>query len=220
MKGRYPMIGRIIRMRVGLGMDIRKPLLFLARANEVYTGLDDNKTTFFLSCNPALPVLFGNIQDATSAQQNVGKIKGAATVRDAKFQVLLTSLESECTMVQGLCDASPEQAASLIAAAHMVVLPAHGHQKPILAAKNALPSGSVLLDANAKLLDGTHRRKTFNWRMTLDGEKSFLGLPSTPVGKTTVSGLTPLATVGFQVSVTVNKQPQGPWSQTISILVK
>ncbi len=26
--------------------------------------------------------------------------------------------------------------------------------------------------------------------------------------------------VGFQVSVTVHKQPQGPWSQTVSILVR
>ena len=56
--------------------------------------------------------------------------------------------------------------------------------------------------------------------MTLDGEKTFVGLPSTPVGKATLSGLTPLATVGVQVSVTVNEQPQGPWSQTVSILVR
>ena len=102
----------------------------------------------------------------------------------------------------------------------MIVLPTPAYQKALLAAKSVLPSGTVQLDANAKLLDGTNRRKTFNWRMTLDGEKTFIGLPSTPVGQTLVSGLTPLTTVGFQVSITLHKQPPGPWSQTISILVR
>ena len=102
------MIGRIIRMRVGLGVDIRTPLPFLERSSEIYTGLDDNKTTYFTSCNPVLPELSQYIQDATTAHKNVGKISGAVPVRSAKFQVLLTALESECMMVQALCDASPE----------------------------------------------------------------------------------------------------------------
>ena len=61
--------------------------------------------------------------------------------------------------------------------------------------------------------------RPYFFQSTLDGGKTFTGLPSTPVGRTSVSGLTPLVTAGFEVSVTVNKQPQGPWSQTINILV-
>ncbi len=92
--------------------------------------------------------------------------------------------------------------------------------KALLAAKCILPSGTVQLDANASMLDDTRRKKVFNWRMTPDQEKTFIQLPSTPTGQTIVSGLTPLATVGFQVSVTVHKQPQGPWSATVPILVR
>jgi hypothetical protein len=40
-----------------------------------------------------------------------------------------------------------------------------------------------------------------------------------PVAQTSISGLTPLTTVGFRVSVNVNKQPPGEWSQVVSILV-
>ena len=45
-------------------------------------------------------------------------------------------------------------------------------------------------------------------------------VPTTPFAKTTIAGLTPLTEVGFEVSVTVNKQPPGAWSQTVSVLVR
>jgi len=212
------MIGTVLRLRVMLQLDPDKPLVFLAKAEDIYDGLNDNPT-LFPSCTPTCPVLLGYLNDAKTAHANVGKIKGAAPVRTAKFRVLATALESERMMVQVLCDASPEQAASLIAAARMSSMAVNTHAKPLLAAKCIQPSGTVQLDANASLLDGTHRRKTFNWRMTLDGEKSFIQLPSTPTGQTIVSGLTLLTTVGFQVSVTVHKQPQGPWTATVPILV-
>jgi hypothetical protein len=44
-------------------------------------------------------------------------------------------------------------------------------------------------------------------------------MPSTPTGKTSIAGLVPLTTAGFQVSVTLNGRPQGAWSQTERILV-
>jgi len=210
------MIGRILRLRVTLGLTPNKPLVFLAQADDIYTGLSGNPT-LFPNCNPTAPVLLGQIQDAKTAQQNVGKIKGASAVRDAKFKIVVTSLESERMMVQWLCDATPDQAASLIAAARMTSVTIPARQKPLLGARNG-PSGTVLLEANASLLDGTHRRKTFNWRMTTDGEKTFTGLPSTPVGKTTVSGLTPLTTYYFRFRATTRKG-SGAYSQVVSLLV-
>ena len=59
----------------------------------------------------------------------------------------------------------------------------------------------------------------FSWEYTTDG-KTFLGMPSTPEANTTMSGLTPLTTVGFRVAVTVAKRPMGPWSQVVNILVR
>jgi hypothetical protein len=101
-----------------LQLDLDKPLVFLATAEDIYDGLNDNPT-LFPSCNPTCPVLLGYLNDAKTAQANVGKIKGAGPVRDAKFRVLATGLESERMMVQTLCDTNPEQAATLIAAARM-----------------------------------------------------------------------------------------------------
>jgi hypothetical protein len=214
------MIGKVARMRAALGLNTDSPLVFLSQANAIYTGLETNKT-LFAAPNPQLSVLLEQIQDATKAQQNMSKLKGAAAARDASFRILATSLESERMMVQALCDASPEQAATLIAAASMIsVADARGFAKPLLTLKNGQPPGTVLVNANAGLLDSTYRRKTFHWQFTIDAGKSFSPLPSTPVARTSIANLTPLTTVGVQVSVTANQQPQGPWSQTVSILVR
>jgi len=43
-------------------------------------------------------------------------------------------------------------------------------------------------------------------------------LPSTPLASTTVTGLTPLTTYEFRVSLT-DKSGEGPWSQALSFLV-
>jgi hypothetical protein len=213
------MIARVLRVRVKLALEPKRPLVFLAQANAVYAGLDGHPA-LFVTPNPALVTLFGQIQDATGAQQDVGRIKGAGPVRDGKFRIVSTSLESERVMIQGLCDASPEQALTLIAAAAMQAEdPRGGSDKPLLSAKNGMPSGTVLLEANGRMLDDSNRRKLFNWRCTLDGGESFLAMPSTPTGETSLGGLTPLTYAGFQVSVTVHKQPPGPWSQTVRVLV-
>jgi hypothetical protein len=213
------MIGRVARLRASLDLSTDRPLAFLARAGAIHAGLEEYQA-LFVNLMPSLPILLGQIQDATAAQQSVGRVKGAGAVRDAKFRTLVTSLESERMMVQAACDASPEQAAALIAAASMKAVVFLGHPKGLLTLKSIQPSGSVLLDAHAGLLDGTKRRKTFNWQGTLDGGRSFFAMPATPTAKTSIAGLTPLTVVGFQVAVTVHKQPQGPWSQTVSILVR
>ncbi len=207
------------RLRAALGLDHKRPLLYLAKANSIYTGLETHPT-IFVACNPALPVLYQQIQDATGSQALVGTgVKGASQARDLKFSILTTSLECERMMVQGLCDASPEQAPSIIAAAMMQPILVGGGNKPLLGLKNALPAGCCSSDANASLLDSTSRKKTFNWHYTLD-RKIFVSMPSTPVAHTSIANLTPLTTVGFEVSITINKQPPGAWSQTVYILVR
>ena len=212
-------IDKVSRLRVGHGLIFNKPLLFLSGCQGIYTGLSDHPT-IFVSPNPGLPVVHQQIQDATQAHQDVGKYKGAAEARTAKFVLLRTTMESEVIYVQGLVDvAAPGAGPSIISAANMKAIIHKPYQKPILKAKNILPSGSVFLDANAKLLDKTHREKSYCWQQTLDGGKSFLPLPTTPTGQTTVHGLTPLTIVGFQVAVLVRGQPLGPWSQTVSILI-
>jgi hypothetical protein len=211
-------IGRILRVRANLGLARGSPLVFLSQCTGICAGIADNPT-IFVDPSPGVLVLQEQIQDATVAQQNVARLRGGSAVRDARFRVLHSSMESELCYVQSLCDAAPpEVALTIISAASMNVDGYRGHQKALLSVKNALPSGTVLLEANGRLLDDTQRAKIFNWRCTMNGQ-TFSALPSSETGKTSISGLTPLTRVGFQVSILVHKQPPGPWSQTVSILV-
>ena len=77
------------------------------------------------------------------------------------------------------------------------------------------------LEANLGVLLGSDlgRKHFLNWEYTTDG-KTFLSLPSTPEVKTTVTGLTPLTTVGFRVAVSKPKGIVGPWSQVVDFLIR
>jgi hypothetical protein len=208
------------RFRVALGLVPKKPLFFLSQCNGIYTALEANKT-IFVSPNPPLTILQPQIQSATAAQQLVSTgVNGAAEARTVQFGLLITMMENERMMVQGLCDASPSQAAAIAASAAMRGYAIGSHHKPIIGLKTSMPVGTVLAEANAGLLDSTSRQKTYNWGLTLDGGKTFLPLPSTPEAKTSIANLTPLTTIGVQVSVTVAKHPQGPWSPVAYILVR
>jgi hypothetical protein len=142
-------------------------------------------------------------------------------VRNAKLAVLVTTLESMRMYVQSLCDANPEQAATIAAAAGMAIAKAPGHAKPVLQATLGIQSGTVELSANATLLVGRGVRKkvTFNWEVSADGGKTWTGVPSTPLSRTTVTGLTPLVTYAFRVCVTVSTTV-GEWSQPVLLLVR
>ncbi len=58
-----------------------------------------------------------------------------------------------------------------------------------------------------------------NWQYTADGGKTFVNAPSTPTGKTLVSGLTPLTAYGFRVSVTGSNGVAGEWSPLVTFVV-
>ena len=58
----------------------------------------------------------------------------------------------------------------------------------------------------------------FNWSYTLDGAKSFVNLPPTTIGRTTLQNLTPLTTVGVRVNLNGLDGP-GEWSQVVYLVV-
>jgi hypothetical protein len=130
-------------------------------------------------------------------------------------------LRSELVVIQAVADAgNPDQAVATLLAGGVVVAGFGVHDKAILEVGQSVPGGPVVLSANAKgLLGAEYRRKHFfGWESTMDG-KTFNGLPSTALAKTTVTGLTPLTTVGFRVAVAVGSGPMGPWSQVVYFLV-
>jgi len=209
------------RVRAVLTLPKSKVATLLAIAKAVYNAFQSNPG-LLPQPNPPLATVQPQIQALDVAQQATStRTKGTVAARNAKRDVLVTSLESWRMYVQTLCDANPEQADALIAAAGMAAAKVAVHAKPMLGAKLGIASGSVTLEANATLLVGRGVKKhaAYNWQYSTDGGKTWTNAPATPLATTTIEGLTPLTTYAFRVSVTVSKTV-GAWSQAVSILVK
>lgn len=209
------------RIRVVLAVPKSKVAMLLAIAKAVYNAFEQN-AALLPQPNPPLPVVLGHIQGLDVAQQAVStRARGTAAARDARRDVLMTSLESWRMYVQTLCDASPEQATPLVAAAGMAVGKLPVHAKPALGVRPGVATGSVTLTANKTLLvgRGVRRYAAYLWQYSADGGKTWVDVPATPLATTTVGGLTPLVTYAFRVSATVSKVP-GEWTQPVTILVR
>lgn len=193
----------------------------LNRAKTMKKGLEDH-SGLLSSPNPTLPVFGKQIDDTDSAQvaaRNGGK--GMAAVRDVQLGLLFGMMESELHYIQSVADTgTPDEAVATLHAGGVEVAGFPAHDKAILTVGQGPTQGSVMLDANAAALLGSDitRKHFFNWEYTVDG-KNFIAMPSTPESKTALSGLTPLTTVGFRVSVTRAKGIMGPWSQVVEFLI-
>jgi len=192
----------------------------IGRAKLMKKGLTDHSGTF--TANPALQVFGDQITATDDAQVAAGEGgKGMAAARDVHIGTLLGMMASELVVIQAVADAgNPDQAVSTLLAGGVEVAGVSLHDKEILSVTQGPTPGSVDLEANATALLGDHGRRKhfFNWEYTLDG-KTFIRLPSTPEGRTTLDGLTPLTTVGFRVCVTKAKGVMDPWSQLLNFLV-
>lgn len=209
------------RIRVVLMLDRNNIPALLTASHTVCNQMTAN-TGQFPHANPPLNVLAQQIADLDAAQQATStRARGTTAARNGKRDVLVTSLESERMYVQSLCDASPEQAETLIAQAGMTAAKPPAHTKAVLTAEQGPVPGSAKLVANATLLvgRGVRKRPTFNWQASADGGKTYALLPSTPLADTIAEGLTPMTTYAFRVSVTVSRT-QGEWSQAVTLLVR
>jgi len=189
----------------------------------VYNGINDNPT-LYPSLSASMAAFFSEVEALQTAQQTAkSRAPGAADVRDTKRDAVVSTLKSLHAGVQVLMDASPEQAAVLARTAGMKVAMITVPSKAVLGLKAVTPSGSLFCAANAKLLKaekGSKKRSvTFYWQYTLDGGKTFLSALSTPVARTTLSGLPVLTEVGVRVSLG-DSTGQGNWSQVVYELVR
>ncbi len=214
-------MGTIRRARAILGFDTSAVGALLAGAKGIYAGMSANTATFPAPV-PPLATLQAQALAVTDAQATVyTRVRGATTTRNAKRAGLVTTLEQLMKYVQGIADAAGlDQAPMIIESAGYRVGAMGQHQKPILAAKPA-GAGTVQLFANAKLLTGGSKKKSFfSWQHTLDGGKTFLStMPSTAEARTQVSGLASMTSVGFRVAVTLAGQPQRDFTQVVYAVV-
>jgi hypothetical protein len=199
----------------------------LEGSKNVYNRMNSQQTLF--SAPPitmaALLVLITNLDGVQSTVK--GGAKGSATARNAKAKALITALKVLLAYVESLAAAAPEaDGPSIIEAAGLKVWAAGKHPKPLLALKTVQPSGTIAAVANVGMLvmaaagKPSSMKRTFSWDLTLDNGKTFVRQSPTPVGETTITGLTPGAEVGVRVALTLGKQPMGEWSQVVYVQVK
>jgi hypothetical protein len=140
--------------------------------------------------------------------------KGAVATRNAKRTALVAILQSLRTYIQGIADADPANGPSLIESAGLAVRKTPTHRARGFLAKPGPVSGVAKVYAAI-----TARRASYEWQYSTDGGKTWVSTPATLQAKTTVSGLTPGATVQFRYRP-VTKTGEGDWSQPASIIVK
>jgi hypothetical protein len=191
--------------------------LFLILAQAISAAMTAH-ASLFTTLSALITLLASQTADLATAQVGVKNRTVNTADRDAKRDLVATTLEALRVGVQGLCDANPEQAASLIQASAMKAAASAVRAKPMLAARLTAQSGVVKLEANATLLSTSRKKKTYTWQSTLDG-KSFTTVGTTGYARFTVTGLMPLTTVGFRVCVTVGDDAPGPWTQIVDIIV-
>ena len=192
--------------------------LFLILAQAISAAMSAHATSLFSTLATLITLLASQTADLAAAQVGVKNRTVGTAERDAKRDLVATTLEALRVGVQGLCDANPEQGPTLIQNSGMKAVAAAVRAKPMLAAKLTAQSGVVKLEANATLLSTSRKKKTYTWQSTLDG-KVFTTVGTTGYARITVTGLTPLTTVGFRVCVTVGDDEPGPWTQIVNIIV-
>ena len=208
------------QVRVVTKVKKNKVPLFLAVCQAILASITAHTSLF-----PNLPVLLTLLQSQVTLLDNLQqqvklRVPGATAARNTARDQLAISVEAIRAYVQGLCQSSPAQAASLVQAASMQLAASPVRSKPILGAKQGkAQAGIVNLAANATLLSGGRKKgnRLFNWEYSADG-KVWVAVPSTPYAQTTIAGLTPLTTYQFRVSLT-DKSGTGAWSQALSFLV-
>ncbi|HEY3820252.1 MAG TPA: fibronectin type III domain-containing protein [Polyangiaceae bacterium] len=164
---------------------------------------------------PALPAVTEAITELQAAETAaLARTKGAVAVRDAKRATLVQMLQQVRTNVQTAADSSPDNAASIIQSAGIAVKKTPVRPARVFAAKVGDVSGSVKLETNSAA-----RRASYEWQYSTDGGKTWLSMPATLQAKTTLSGMTPGASVTFRYRA-VTKTGEGDWSQPTSLIVK
>jgi hypothetical protein len=204
-----------------LSVSIKNIPELLTQAWLVYNSMSA-KPTVYPAPNPALTVLLTAIQALEDAQKATIATKSVALTkaRDAKAEALTLQLETELAYVQGLADASPSEAESLITGAGFALPKVPVHTKPLLVLKLGAAPGTIVAYVNVTKLVGRGVRKkvTINWQVSVDGGKTWANAPSTPLAEAELLGLPLMTTVYVRVSATVAKVA-GAWSEPVNILV-
>jgi hypothetical protein len=207
------------RVRAILDVNQLATQAVVERAQANHDGMAADTATYAAPV-PGLPAYQTLITNVVNANALVRlRTVGAAANRDVQRNILWSAMESERLYIQSLVDANPGRGVALIQNGGLVVAQLTVRQKPALALTNGTQSGSVACVANVGLLlagsSKPNEAKYFGWQYTLDGSKTFVTVPSTPKGKTLISGLPTLVEVGVRVNMTNTTDGTLAWSQVL-----
>ncbi len=188
----------------------------LVHTTGVHNGIGSDTATYGAP-NPDLPTYLGLIQNLAAANAAVRARTMTAAARDLERDLLWTATETQRSYVQSIADRSPSRAVVIIQTAGFVVARPTSHGKGIIELRDGKQSGTLVCDANVGILLGPgavkpSQSRFFNWQYTPDASRTFVTVPSTPTGKTMITGLTPLTVIGVRVSMT-SSTGTGPWSR-------
>ena len=179
----------------------------------VVTSMTNNPA--FPNPDPTLAAVSAAIADLETAETAARtRAHGAVAVRNDKRAALVTLLLQLKATIQKAADANVENAAALIQSAGIQV-----RKVPTLAARAFAATPGAVAGAVKLRTPTVAHRAFYEWQYSTDGGHTWVPAPSTLQAKTTVSGLTPGATVQFRYRP-VTKAGEGDWSQPTSLIVK
>ena len=182
-------------------------------AQSVATAMTGNPS--FPTPTPTLAAVTAGITALQQAEAlALARTKGAAEARNNKRADLVTLLQQLRGYIQTVADADVETAATVIRSAGIAVRKTPVRKPRVFEAVQGAASGSAKL-----LAASAGRRASYEWQYSTDGGKTWVIAPATLQAKTTVTGLTPGATVEFRYRP-VTKAGEGNWSQTVQLIVK
>jgi hypothetical protein len=195
-------------------LSLPKPVpALITYAQSVVTAMTGNPS--FPTPAPTLAAVTAGITALQSAEASaLARTKGAVEVRNNKRADLVTLLQQLRGYIQTVADADVDTAAAVIRSAGIAVRKTPVRKPRVFEAVQGAASGSAKLVAAS-----AGRRASYEWQYSTDGGKTWVIAPATLQAKTTVTGLTPGATVLFRYRPVI-KTGEGNWSQTVQLLVK
>ena len=211
----------IRKVKATLGFSTSKMDGLTAGARNIYTKMSAD-VQHFPSPVPSMPTYLGLITSLESAQPAVAsRTKGAVGPRNNAARALVSGTKHLLSYVQTVADASLDSAETIIVAAGFTVATDTQHVKAPVTLKIGPQSGTVLAYANVAFLVGsTSKSVSYSWMYSVDGQKTWVSLPVTPISRTIVTGIAPMTTVAVRVAVTVGTAQMSDWSQVSTLFVQ
>jgi len=187
--------------------------LFIEYVQAILAAMAGNP--HFPSPNPPLATVTASISALESAQAvTKTRAAGSVAVRNAARTQLVDQVHLLLGYAQQVADGTPEQAAAIITSAGLRARTRTAPTKPPFAVTFGSVSGSARLVAKA-----AGARAAYDWEYSVDGGKTWTGVPTTLQAKTVVTGLPVATTVMFRFRAVI-KGGAADWSQPISLVVK